>query len=172
MKRLLLILGIACTLQAQTHWIGTWGAAPAPQGDAAPKFSDQTLREIVHVSRGGSTIRVRLSNAFAAGDAEIGPAHIALRSSDSAIVPGTDRSVTFSGRASVRIPPGAVVLSDPVELTVPPSTDLAISLYFPGTVEAGGVHSGAQQTSWLAKGDMTGAPSLDRSPRSSLPGPF
>lgn len=160
MKRLLLFIGLAVSLQAQTHWVGSWGAAPAPQGDAAPKFSDQTGREIVHMSLGGSTIRLRLSNQFATEDANIGAVHVALREAGSAIVAGSDRAVTFSGRPAVRIPPGAEVLSDPVELTVPNAADLAVSLYVPGMVTAGGVHSAAQQTSWVTNGNMTAAASL------------
>jgi lysophospholipase L1-like esterase len=160
MKRLLLVAGLAVALRAQTHWVGTWGAAPAPQGDNAPKFSDQTLREIVHVSLGGDTIRVRLSNAFGPAEAEIGAAHVALRTTDSAIAAGSDRVMTFSGRPAVSIPPGAVVLSDPIQLPVGNGADLAVSLYIPGTATAAGVHGIASQTSWIAKGDMTGAASL------------
>jgi lysophospholipase L1-like esterase len=166
MKRFLLLITVVCSVQAQTHpqpqthWIGTWGAAPAPQAEAAPKFNDQTVREIVHVSLGGDTIRLRLSNIFATADADIGATHVALRSADSAIAPGSDRAVTFSGRPAVRIPPGGVVLSDPIQLKVPAASDLAVSLYIPGAVTAGGVHGAAMQTSWIAKGDMTGAPSL------------
>ncbi len=165
MTKLLLVFSIACTLQAQSykeepHWVGTWATAPAPQGDQTRKFTDQTLREIVHVSLGGDTIRVRLSNAFATEEAEIGAAHVALRSVDSEIVAGSDRVMTFSGRTAVRIPRGAVVLSDPIRLTVANAADLAISLYIPGTATAAGVHSAAHQTSWIAKGDATGAASL------------
>jgi len=152
MKRLALVLVLAIRVNAQTHWVGSWGAAPAPQGDQARKFTDQTLREIVHLSLGGESIRIRLSNAFSNEYAEIGSVHAASGA--------LDRAVTFSGHNGVRIPPGAVVLSDPVSLKVPDASDLTISLYIPGTVTAGGAHGIASQTSWIVKGDVTGAAAL------------
>jgi lysophospholipase L1-like esterase len=152
---------------AQDHWVGTWGAAPAPQLETAEMekqrlvFHSQTLREIVHVSIGGETVRVRLSNAFGSQPVEIGAAHIAIRVSGSGVAPTTDRTLTFSGRHGVEIPAGAVVLSDPVQLRVAPAADLAISIYLPKDTVAGGVHYSAQQTSYIASGDATATTSLD-----------
>jgi len=152
---------------SQTHWVGTWGAAPAPQlepGEMKKQkllFHNQTLREIVHISIGGDAVRVRLSNAFGTQPVEIGAADIAVRATGSGITPATDHALTFSGRPSFEIPVGAVVLSDPVQLTVAPAADLAISLYLPKDAIAGGVHYSAQQTSYIADGDTTTAASLD-----------
>ena len=78
-------------------------------------FTNQTLRQIVHTSIGGDRVRVRLST-FGAGALHVGAAHIAVRDAGAAIVPGTDRTLTFGGQPSIVIPPGAVVLSDPAEL--------------------------------------------------------
>ena len=70
----------------KTHWVATWGASPAPQlaedsqmRSAKLEFDNQTLREIVHISIGGNTLRVRLSNAYGKEAVDIGAAHIALR---------------------------------------------------------------------------------------------
>src|SRR5438132_1469606 len=116
---------------AQTHWVATWGASPAPQlldpaqmRAAKLEFENQTLREIVHTSIGSETVRVRLSNAYGKATVEIGGAHIALRSQGSGIVPGSDRILTFSGRPGVSIPPDALILSDPVKLNAPAAADL------------------------------------------------
>ena len=153
-------------LSAQTHWEGTWGAAPAPQLDAAAMkaqklaFQNQTLREIIHTSIGGDTVRVRLSNAFGPEPVEIGAAHIALRSTGAAINASTDHALTFSGRPRVEIPAGGVVLSDPVKLPVPAAGDVAVSLYLPKNVLGAGVHYSSQQTSYIATGDVTGAAAL------------
>ena len=144
---------------AQTHWIATWGAAPTPGGETT-QFNNQTLREIVHVSLGGDSIRVRLSNAFSAQPVDIGAAHVALHDSGPSIVADSDRAITFSGRPAVQIPPGAVVLSDPVKLTVPPAAELAVSVYIPGAAVAGGLHGSSQETSFLVTGDATASASL------------
>src|SRR5450755_479113 len=119
------LLAFAATVFAadQAHWVVTWGASPAPQlADQAQikaaklEFDNQTLREIVHTSIGSDTVRVRLSNAYGKQTLEIGGAHIGLRAKGAAIVAGSDRAVTFGGRATVSIPPNALVLSDPVKL--------------------------------------------------------
>src|SRR5689334_16823091 len=87
---------------AQTHWTGTWGASPSPQlpdvaqmSKAKLTFANQTVREIVHVSIGGSLVRVRLSNAHGKEAVEIGAAHIGLRQKNAAIAVGSDHVLTF-----------------------------------------------------------------------------
>lgn len=159
----LLIFSACVPISAQApHWIGTWGASPAPQlPDAAEMFShhllfqNQTIREIVHTSAAGHTLRVRLSNAYGRESVTIAAAHIALRDRDSSIVTTTDHALTFSGRASVTIPPDAVVLSDAVQLEVAPLSDVAISIYLPKAVAGAGIHYSAQQTGYIASGDQT-----------------
>ena len=152
---------------AQSHWVGTWGTAPAPQlqTDEMEKqklvFHDQTVREIVHLSIGGDTVRVRLSNAFGAEPVKVGAAHIAVVVSGSGITPGSDHTLTFSGRPRVEIPAGAVVLSDPLPFKVAPAANLGISIYFPQNTVAGGIHYSAQQTNYIAHGDVTAATSLE-----------
>jgi len=142
---------------AQTHWIGTWGASPSPQlTDAAQMsaqgliFSNQTLREIIHVSAGGSAIRLRLSNAYSKTSVQIAAIRIAQH--------GTGQVVTFSGQPSIVIPPNALVLSDPIPFALAPNSDLAISLYLPKPTVAGGIHYSAQQTNYVAAGDLTASP--------------
>jgi lysophospholipase L1-like esterase len=124
------------------------------------EFENQTLREIVHTSIGGDTVRVRLSNAYGKDSVEIGAAHIALHSRGAGIVAGSDRALTFGGQAKISIPPDAPVLSDPVKLDVPASGDLVISIFLPKATAGAGIHYAAQQTSYIAEGDVTGAISI------------
>ncbi len=163
MKSLLLFAAATMAL-GQTHWVGTWAASPAPQLAEAAEiyrskllFENETIREIVHTSIGGDSVRVRLTNAYGDQMAEIGAVHIAVRANGSRIVPGSDRVVTFGGRKEVHLSSNAPALSDPVSLHVPAGGDLAISLYLPKAVAGGGIHYGAQQTSYTGKGDVTGA---------------
>lgn len=152
------------------HWVVSWGASPSPSRDIEQlrkrglEFNDQTLREIVHLSIGGATVRVRFSNAFGKQTLNVASAHIALRATDSAIQPTSDHALTFGGAPSVSIPPNAFVLSDPVNLTVPAESDLAISIFLAHTSAAAGIHSFAQQTSYVGAGDLTAAPAIP-SPR-------
>lgn len=135
-----------------THWIGTWAAAPQHVPDAKT-YANQTIRMIVHVSAGGKKVRVHFSNVFGDAPLVIGSAHIARRKSG-ADVEG-DRVLTFAGKKSVRVEKEAV--SDPVDLEVPPLSDLAISIFLPEAAKASTQHSLAKQTNYVADGDATAA---------------
>jgi lysophospholipase L1-like esterase len=156
------------------HWTGTWGAGPGgpPLPANTQMFTDQTLRLIVHTSIGGNRVRIRLSNELGSTPLRIGAAHIAVRAAGADILPGTDRELTFSGSAAITIPPGAPVLSDPVELAVAPLSDLAISVYLPGAVGATTIHGTASQTNYVSQpGNFTAAASLPVQ-RTTLSWPF
>ena len=142
--------------------------APPPGQTFAPPpymhFTNQTLRQIVHTSVGGSKARVVLSNAYGTAAVTIGAAHIALRDKEGAIQTASGRALTFSGRPTITIPANAVVYSDPVTLAVPPMSDLAIDLYLPGTTNTPStltMHAGAFQTSYISEtGNFVGKPTL------------
>jgi lysophospholipase L1-like esterase len=139
------------------HWVATWATAPAPAEGAA--FSNQTLRMNARVSIGGRMLRVRLSNAYGSRPLDVGAARIGLRASGAGIVPGSDRKLTFGGETSGTIAVGALLVSDPVELQVPPLADVAISVYLPGDVPASFGVTGryARQTNYISPpGDFSG----------------
>lgn len=130
----------------------------------APDVSGQTLRLIVHTSLGGPKTRVWLSNRYGTEPLHIGAVHVGICAAadgdGGAIRPGSDRALTFNRLGSVTIPPGATIVSDAAALDVPPLTDLAVSLYFPDHTLATTQHGGAQQVSYAANGDLTGAPTM------------
>ena len=98
---------------------------------------------------------MRLST-FGASSLVIGAAHIALRDAGAAIVPESDRTLTFGGQPSITIESGAIVLSDPVDLNVPALGDLAVSIFVPGTTGPTTWHFVALQTSYVSpSGDFT-----------------
>jgi lysophospholipase L1-like esterase len=141
-------------------WVGTWGTALhqpdlGVPGLANTGFNNQTLRQIVHTSVGGHHVRVRLST-FGANGLVVGAAHIALPSSGAAIVPNSDRTLTFGGKTSITIPPGALVLSDPVGLDVSALSDLAVSIFVPENTGPATWHFESRQTSYVSPpGDFT-----------------
>ena len=119
---------------------------------------------IVRVSIGGEELRVRFSNAFGSAAVTIGDAHVALTDKGAAIVPGTDRALTFSGRALFTIPPGALVLSDPVKLHVPALGSVTVSVFLPDTRGPASWHELSSETTYIsgpgdlcASADMPGA---------------
>jgi lysophospholipase L1-like esterase len=116
---------------------------------------------IVRASIGGRRVRVRLSNAYGTAALQIGAAHVALRDKGADIVAGSDRPLTFSGGASFSIPPGAEILSDPVDLDVPALSYLTISVFVPAEVPAPTVHFTGLHTTYISQpGDFTGAASI------------
>jgi lysophospholipase L1-like esterase len=141
-------------------WVGTWSTALhepdlGVPGLANTGFNNQTLRQIVHISVGGRNVRVRLST-FGAKGLVVGAAHIALSTSGAGIVPNSDRTLTFGGKTSITIPPGALVLSDPVGLEVSAFSDLAVSLFVPENTGPATWHFESRQTSYVsAPGDFT-----------------
>ena len=143
-----------------SHWVGTWNASP--QAASVPReINGQTIRQIVRVSIGGTSVRVRLSNAYGDGSLLVGAARVGLSATGASIVPGSDRVLKFGGLESITVPAGSVVLSDPVNLKVRGGGDLAISIYIPGTALAATEHSLGLQTIYVSTaGDFTGADSL------------
>jgi lysophospholipase L1-like esterase len=127
-----------------------------PQSNIPATLNDQTLRMVVHTSIGGRRVRVQISNAIGATELTIAAAHIALRAKESGIAAGTDRVLTFSGSPECTIQPGVLLFSDPVDLDVPPMSDLAVSLYFPKDTGPPASHVVALHTSYISKGDTTG----------------
>jgi len=133
-----------------THWVGTWTAAPAPAEGAA--FSNHTLRMIPRISLGGNRVRVRISNACGSRPLAIGAAFVGLRSSGPGVVPGSNRRLTFGGDPAATIAAGALIVSDPVELAVPPLADLAVSVHLPDDLPASFGITGryARQTNYVS----------------------
>ncbi len=149
---------------AQQAWVGTWGASPSdPLPGVTPptvSFSNQTVRTVAHLSLGGPALRLRLSNTLGAAPLAVGAVHVA-RWANGAVVPGTDREVTFSGIAAPTIPRDAILLSDPVDLPVEPLSDVAVSLYFPSDTGPVTEHALAVQTSFVVPGNAVARPALE-----------
>ncbi|MBX3739219.1 MAG: SGNH/GDSL hydrolase family protein [Candidatus Didemnitutus sp.] len=162
-RRLALWLFVGCVLwpfavatHAEPRWIGTWATAPIPErpGQDTPTLAAATFRQNIHISLGGRTVRLRLSNAFGATPLRLAGVHLALAAPGGAIQPGTDRAVKFAGQDAVTIPAGAPLVSDPLDFPLPPQADVSISIHFaaelPDTLTA---HPGSRTTSFLQPGD-------------------
>jgi lysophospholipase L1-like esterase len=167
----LLLLSASSALAAPTdHWVGTWAAAPvsvpnrpatAASDEPVLGATDMTLREIVHVSLGGDRVRIVLSNEFGSDPLTIGAAHVALSAGGSEIKLGSANALTFGGKASITIPPGASVVSDPADLKLPALADLAVSLFIPAqALRQLSAHVYAAQKSYLAAGNTLGQKEL------------
>ncbi|RXS93905.1 SGNH/GDSL hydrolase family protein [Silvibacterium dinghuense] len=153
-------LAAPCTMhgQSDSSWVASWASAqqvPEPANALpATDLTDATLRQIVHLSLGGSAVRVRLSNAFGTTDLHLGGVHLAraVSPASSAIDTRTDRTLTFHGAQDVIIPAGADYWSDPVSLPISAGTDIAITLHLDTAPATETSHPGSRATSYLAHG--------------------
>jgi lysophospholipase L1-like esterase len=146
--------------QSFPAWVGTWASSPmsgavnlfnpktCPAGSG--QFSNETVRNIVYTSVGGDRVRIRLSNAFGTAPLTIGDASVAVAETGAETVPGTMRQLQFNGQTSVTIPVGAEVVSDPVQLTVQPLEDLAVSVYVQSMSGPATYHATAIQDSFVS----------------------
>jgi lysophospholipase L1-like esterase len=137
-------------------WTATWGAAPLPPSPAmgpfpaTPTFSNQTIRQIVRITAGGTRIRVRFTNEYGSKPLLIGAARVALADAQGAIRPGTDRQLSFAGKPTALIPAGSPYLSDPVDLPVKTLNDLSVSIYLPEDTGPCTCHAVAMQTALVS----------------------
>jgi hypothetical protein len=114
-------------------------------------FRNQTLRLIVHISTGGTRVRIKISNTFGDHPLVIGSAHIARRTGVADIDPNSDRTLTFEGKSSTTVAAASMVVSDPVALEAPALSDLAVSLFLPESTEVKTLHVLALQTSYVSQ---------------------
>ena len=161
-----LIFSAASAVAQNGNWIVSWGTSqqiPEPQ-NAIPvdDLRDATVRQIVHLSAGGATLRVHVSNAFGTEALHFTSVHIArpVSPSSSAIDPATDKALTFAGKNDVLVPPGTDFVSDPVEYSVAPLSDLAVSFHLDDSPARQTSHPGSRATSYYTHGDAVSAADL------------
>ena len=147
-------------------WVVSWGSSqqiPEPQNALPPDdLRDATVRQIFHLSVGGTSLRVHLSNAFGTEALRVTSAHIARppSPSSSAINPSTDHPLTFAGNADVTIPAGAEFISDPLDFPVAPLSDLTVTFHFDSPPDRETGHPGSRATSYYIHGGSVTAANL------------
>ncbi|MGW6235586.1 SGNH/GDSL hydrolase family protein [Streptomyces sp. NPDC055094] len=140
------------------NWTGTWAAAPSGAEPGAPDgHPGRSIRNVVHTSIGGTSVRITFSNLYSPAPLLIGGASVAVGEGGGGpeAVAGTMRQLTFGRRAAVTVPPGGQIVSDPVALRVPYAGDLLVTLHTPRGGGPVTYHRHALQTSYLADGDRT-----------------
>lgn len=148
------------------HWVSAWSTAvhtPVVFPGMPPPLAldNQTIREIIRPTIDGERLRVRFSNELGTTPLVLGSAHIALVKDDGSIVPDSDRSLTFNGKAEVQIPAGAPMLSDPVQMKIPAFANVAISIFVPKEITPSTFHLLGQRSTYISRpGDFTGADNI------------
>jgi lysophospholipase L1-like esterase len=159
---------------ANRGWVAAWtGSAqgPYPIGNeiAQPELklvlpdpergaSDQSFRMILRPDVWGKEARIRLSNAFGTKTVAFDDIMLGLQTSGSALVPRSNRPVTFAGKPSLTLRPGESLVSDRITLPwVKDSKDpmlanrkIAVSFHVVGDSGPITWHAAALTTSYLS----------------------
>ena len=162
MKRIcILLLALAIwaagyAKESDSAWTGTWAAAAEFTGPSdMPKasLSNRSLREIVKVSIGGTSLRLQLSNEFSKEPVEIRSIYIADGSATWTIDTKTARYLTFNGKRNVTIEPGKAIFSDVVKYNLKPLQRLAITINYGAQTPVNATsHRGSRTTSYIIEG--------------------
>jgi lysophospholipase L1-like esterase len=140
---------------SQDEWVGSWATSPTlmPLKNGA---TDRTFRSVVHLSLGGTAVRVALTNQFGSAPLRIGEAHVALSAGGGRLQPESDHQLTFNNKTSISIPAGSFVLSDPVPMPVSAFADVALSMYVPQQrIMEPTCHQYGLSTTYISVGDET-----------------
>lgn len=124
------------------------------------EFKDQTVRQIVRVSIGGASLKIKFSNEFGKAPLTLNAVRVAASLGLGAIDIDTSKPVTFGGRTSVTIAPGGQVYSDRIDYPVKALSELAVSIYMQDAAVRTG-HRFSNTTSYVVSGDATSTPTLE-----------
>lgn len=143
-------------------WVGTWTTSltEASLGDTSGSktgFNNQSVRQIIRTSVGGDTVRVRLTDQYGTTPLSVGHVTVGLPTAPASpnLVAGSVRTLTFNGRQSATVYPGADLLSDPLQFPVPALSDLVITIFLPSATGPTSWHWQARETSYVYAGDQT-----------------
>lgn len=152
-------------------WVGTWSTAPqlVEPGNMPPPpgLNNNSLRQIVRVSIGGDTLRVRFSNEFSTSTVTMKSVQIAVSTGGNSIDVSTNKELRFNGNTEVVMNAGGSVTSDPIAFNLTPRMDVAVTIYFGQTSTTVTGHPGSRTTSYILAGntttttDFTGAVATD-----------
>ena len=140
-------------------WVGTWSTSPqlVETGTMPPEpgLTNNTLRQVVRVSIGGDTLRIRFSNEFSRGPVTMRAVQIAVSKGGGAVDVSTIKELKFNGKSEVIMDQGLAITSDPIAFPVQPRMDVAITIYYGQTSTTTTGHPGSRTTSYLLTGNAT-----------------
>jgi lysophospholipase L1-like esterase len=149
-------------------WVGTWSCAPYAAGTntpPSPYLANNTLRQIIRVSIGGDTLRVKFSNGTSSTPVTMNSVNIAVSTEvgGSAADLSTMKQLKFSGDTSVTMNAYSAVTSDPLAFPLSPGMHLAITIYYGQITQSSEMtfHYGSRTDSYILAGNRTASASFD-----------
>lgn len=154
---------VATTHPASHHgpWTSSWTTAEqyprAAFGNTAnwslSGFENHSVRQVVRISRGGSELRIQLSNAYGTQPLVVTGATVGRTRAGASVAAGSLRPLRFAGRTSTRIPVGGVTSSDGLPFKTKALEPLTVTLYLKDATGPATYHDGALATSYRGTGD-------------------
>ncbi len=139
------------------HWVGSWGTAPQlvepSNNPPSPGLTNNSLRQVVRISIGGETLRLKLSNEFSTQAVVMNSVQVALSTGGHSIDESSNVELKFNGNSQVTMAPGAFVVSDPFDFEVGPRSDIAITIYYGQTSSSVTGHPGSRTDSYIISGN-------------------
>ena len=157
-----IIVFFSSIIFAQSNdWVGTWTTSPQlveqRNNPPDPGLSNNTLRQVVHVSIGGERLRVKFSNEFSESPVTMHSVHIAVSTGSDSIDTNTDVALSFDGKEEVTIKPGTAIISDSFDFKLKPLSNVTITIYFGDTSPDVTGHPGSRTTSYILPGNEVSA---------------
>lgn len=152
--------------QVDCGWVGSWAASQqlVESWNELPvdPVANITIRQTVRPTLGGDRVRLRFSNEFGEGPLVIGAVNIAeaTAAGSPAIDEHTVLPLTFAGRPSVTVPPGAVYYTDSVAYSIVAFKDVSVTLFVKSAPDRQTGHPGSRTTSHFLAGDLSEAATL------------
>jgi lysophospholipase L1-like esterase len=151
---------VAGNLYSQSQiWVGSWSTAPYAAGAAntppAPYLANNTLRQIVRVSIGGDSLRVKFSNKTGTTPVTMKSVNIAVSKGGRLIDASTITPLQFSGNSSVTMDAFSSVTSDAVAFALTPSMRVAITIHYGQVSSTADItsHVASRTDSYILSGD-------------------
>lgn len=147
-------------------WVGSWSCAPYAAGSKntppAPFLANNTLRQVVRVSIGGDTLRIKLNNKTCATPVTMNAVNIAVSEGGSTINAATITPLKFNGSSSITIDPFSSVISDAIAFPLTPSMRVAITIYYGEAASSADItsHVASRTDSYILKGDHSSSASF------------
>lgn len=138
-------------------WTGSWTTAPQlvePNNmPPAPGLSNNSFRQIIRVSLGGETIRLRFTNLFSNSSLTLKSVGIAVSKGGSEIDKKTSKLLKFNGKKEIVLAANMELTSDELKFDLKPGSRLAITICYGEVPAELSGHPASRTTSYLLTGN-------------------
>ncbi|WP_069161283.1 SGNH/GDSL hydrolase family protein [Nocardia altamirensis] len=157
-------LAIGTAAEPDAAWDTGWMAAPQqPSIGFEPNwaeegFDNQTVRQVVKMTDGGSAARITLSNQFGSTALRVDHVTIARTAGGAAVDSKSLRELTFDGKPAAEIPIGQTLTSDAADLNLGSMDSASVTMYLAGRTGPATFHSQAYASTYRAAGNRVADP--------------